>query len=448
MKNTKFLTSFFFFFGFTAIINGQTLIFNVKDYGAKGDNKTNDYAAIMKAYDAVNAKGKGEIYFPKGTYYIDEFNSDEKRVPDMVLQNLSYLAIRGDAGSIISVKGDFHRPVTKITPTKKYKKSDTYAICPIYIKNSTNVTIENIEIRGNVQSTTRDSDVTESGGRLLSFESSTKVKLNNLYIHHAQMDGIGFISSKKVPNSDFLIQNVIVSNCARQGSTIGSLINARFENCVFKNTGITDGAYGAHNPKAGIDIEPNWSESKVLNLTFDKCIFENNLGGALRISHPFTTENITFNNCTMTAAESGGKYMIIVSAKNVVFNNCTIDCKEKNIYPVWNKPNVSGVFLNCYIKSKSSAFIAVNNDLSRNVIIKNCTIEYTGNKVLKTFFPYLKMNNLVFQDNKIIIPSQYYRVNGPTSLIQNAKLVSGNTFVSNGKIVIPPASFSGSNESR
>lgn len=422
----------------------KDLVINVRDYGAKGDGISNDYQAILKVYTAINANGRGEIYFPKGVYYINEFNSPGKPVPDMILQNLSYLKISGDIGTVISVKGDFNRIVTFLTPRKQFKKSDYYAICPIYIKNSSNVTINNLEIRGNVQSTTRDSNVVETGGRLLSLESSKNVTLSDLYIHHAQMDGIAFISTKGIPNADFLIKNVVVSNCARQGSTIGCLLDSKFENCVFKNTGITEGSYGAHDPKAGIDIEPNWPESKVSNITFDSCVFQNNLGGALRISHPTTTQNITFNNCTMTAKEGTGKYMIIVNAINVVFNNCNIDCKDKNIYPVFNKAGVSSVFNNCYIKSSSSAFIAVDSDLSKNVVIENCTLEYTGMKTLTSFFPHLRMNNLVFQNNKILLPSQYFKAKGPSSIIENAKKVSGNIFMSNGKTISPPASFSGS----
>ena len=49
----------------------QTLadgIFNVKDYGAKGDGKTLDHIAINKAIDAAVAKGGGQVLLPAGTY--------------------------------------------------------------------------------------------------------------------------------------------------------------------------------------------------------------------------------------------------------------------------------------------------------------------------------------------------------------------------------------------
>lgn len=48
-----------------------TAVFNVKDYGAKGDGSTNDAAAINKAIKAANAaSGGGTVEFPAATYVV------------------------------------------------------------------------------------------------------------------------------------------------------------------------------------------------------------------------------------------------------------------------------------------------------------------------------------------------------------------------------------------
>ncbi len=48
----------------------STAQFNVRDYGAKGDNATKDTAAFQKALDACQAAGGGEVVVPAGNYLI------------------------------------------------------------------------------------------------------------------------------------------------------------------------------------------------------------------------------------------------------------------------------------------------------------------------------------------------------------------------------------------
>ncbi len=48
-------------------------VFNVREFGAKGDGATDDTAAIQEAIDRVRRQG-GEVYFPVGTYSISSLN--------------------------------------------------------------------------------------------------------------------------------------------------------------------------------------------------------------------------------------------------------------------------------------------------------------------------------------------------------------------------------------
>jgi len=49
-------------------------VFNVMDYGAKGDGKTLDTKAITSAIAAVASASGGTVYFPKGQYLTSPFN--------------------------------------------------------------------------------------------------------------------------------------------------------------------------------------------------------------------------------------------------------------------------------------------------------------------------------------------------------------------------------------
>jgi hypothetical protein len=46
-------------------------VFNVLDYGAKGDGVTDDYAALLRCFTAASA-AKGQVWIPKGTYILSQ----------------------------------------------------------------------------------------------------------------------------------------------------------------------------------------------------------------------------------------------------------------------------------------------------------------------------------------------------------------------------------------
>ena len=50
----------------------QNRVWNVKDFGAAGDGKTDDYAALCRAVDTVLGAGGGTVYFPEGTYRLSQ----------------------------------------------------------------------------------------------------------------------------------------------------------------------------------------------------------------------------------------------------------------------------------------------------------------------------------------------------------------------------------------
>ena len=53
-------------------MDAENNIWNVKDFGAVGTGRTDDYTALQRAVNTVLRKGGGTIYFPAGTYTISQ----------------------------------------------------------------------------------------------------------------------------------------------------------------------------------------------------------------------------------------------------------------------------------------------------------------------------------------------------------------------------------------
>lgn len=459
-----------------AVVFAQYKTVNVKSYGAKGDGKSNDYPALKKAVAQINAQKGGVLYFPPGTYYLDVYHQPKKSnrpedraaeatktipakpvdvkkgnptaptastppetnldVTDLEFKYCDGLGIYGDKATI-AVKGNIHRKVTRTN--KNHTFSSIMAITPIKLSYCKNVTIEGLTLDGNVDQMSKDKKVNESGGHLLFINRSENVKLKKLYIHHAQTDGIYIRNHSKNVTGE----NVVSSNNARQGMSIIQLEKGVFNNCKFINTGITGGKYGRHAPSGGVDIEPNRQTERVVDIQFNNCTFANNRGPQFLVSHPATSSQIVLRSCKFLADEKSNRLGVLVNAKDVLFEDCHFELGKANIYPA-RKPGTSSVFRNCVIRSSSSGFIAVNKGTERSVVIDRCTLEYTGKTRISSYFPYINMKNMVFTNNTIKVPSQYYKASGVSGMVMNSKKVSGNKYQSNGRVVPRQMSVKGS----
>jgi hypothetical protein len=85
-------------------------VFNVKDFGAKGDNSTDDSAAIQTAIDYLNQTSSGDrtIYFPAGTYLLG--TSSIRLNPDYsngAHHNGLGIILRGAGRDVTILKGNY-----------------------------------------------------------------------------------------------------------------------------------------------------------------------------------------------------------------------------------------------------------------------------------------------------------------------------------------------------
>ncbi len=57
-----------------SVVTQSFIYYNVKSYGALGDNSTNNTTFIQNAINAVYTAGGGKLYFPSGTYKNKQIN--------------------------------------------------------------------------------------------------------------------------------------------------------------------------------------------------------------------------------------------------------------------------------------------------------------------------------------------------------------------------------------
>jgi hypothetical protein len=102
---------------------------------------------------------------------------------------------------------------------------------------------------------------------------------------------------------DVTLRDCICLDHHRQGLSVISAQNLLVENCVFSGTQGTA-------PQAGIDLEPNAPEERLVNCIFRNCVLENNAGsGILIYLKPLTGESepisIRFENCLSRMGSAG-----------------------------------------------------------------------------------------------------------------------------------------------
>jgi len=306
-------------------------IYNVLDFGAKGDGKTLDSPSINKAIEAAAAKGGGQIYFPSGTYlsvtirlrsnislYLEEgatilaaSTSDGYKYdppePNVWGDSLQYQdfghshwqnsLIWGEKLENISILGPgliWGKGLVRgqnNAPEGSGNKSISLKWCRnvilrdfsilmggwfgILATGVDNLTIDNLKI-----DTNRDG---------MDIDCCVNVRISNCFVNSPRDDGICLKSSfgLGVPRAT---ENVTITNCQVSGYTEGSMLDGTFKR--------NEQAAGGNGPTGRIKFGTE-SNGGFKNITISNCVFDFCRGLALESVDGALLEDVTITNLTM-----------------------------------------------------------------------------------------------------------------------------------------------------
>lgn len=208
------------------------LIFNVRDYGARGDGSTLDTAAIQKALDAAYAAGGGTVYIPPGTYIVHSMSGIAS---DGALQIRSGVTLMGDgmgASSLRVMDGENHK-ITGIvrTPSGEVTK---------------NVVIRDLTIDGNHQNNDGEID-----GFFCGVTPGSTLYDENILVERVEIMNVSRYGFDPHEQTRFL---TIKDSVAHDNLGDGFTIDFCFDTVLENNVAYSNGRYGFNIVTSSHDI--------------------------------------------------------------------------------------------------------------------------------------------------------------------------------------------------
>jgi len=320
--------------GFPAHTPGQVFptapadpVYNIKNYGAKGDGKTIDGDAINNAISAAAKAGGGTVYFPAGNYlsytihlqnnislYIDQGASLIAAAPvnktgydrpepnefdkyqDFGHSHWKNSLIYGEGLHDISILGPgliWGKDLTRSTNVPEGGGNKTIAL-----KLCHNVTIRDVSIlhgghfailATGVDNLNIDGLKVDTDRDGFDIDCCKNVRVSNCTVNSPFDDGICLKSSFGLGYAK-ATENVTVTNCQVSGYDEGTLLDGTFKRSYKKySDGTTTGRI-----KMGTE-----SNGGFKNVTISNCLFDYSRGLALETVDGGLLEDVTITNITM-----------------------------------------------------------------------------------------------------------------------------------------------------
>jgi polygalacturonase len=320
------------FAGPCAAARPENGVFNVRDFGAKGDGRTVDTPAINKAIDAASAFGGGTVRIPGGTYlcatirlkshvglYLDhgatieaasekvaafddpEPNEWSDKYQDFGHSHWRNSMIWGDGLEDVAIEGPGlinGKGLTRSSPRGGAGLPKGVGNKAIGLKNCHHVTIRDVSIlhgghfailATGVDDLTIDNVKIDTFRDGMDIDACRNVRISNCHVNSPWDDGICLKSSFALGKARDTA-NVLITNSMVTGYDEGSYLDGTYERGIR--------AQHQNIPTGRIKLGTE-SSGGFKNITISNCVFEFSRGLALEAVDGGSIEDVSISNITM-----------------------------------------------------------------------------------------------------------------------------------------------------
>lgn len=304
-------------------------------FGAKGDGKADDTAAIQAALDSSSC-----VYIPDGTYLIDATFSGFGHSAEGGIFPRSNQTIILSPNAVLKAKENLN---------------GFYNIVNI-------VSVENVYIKGGkiqgIKTTPTTANYGSEFGSGVNIIGSKNITVEQMEVFDCWGDSVGVSYQGQINSSNIQIYNCVFHDSRRQGVSVVGVSDLVIRDCEIYNIAGTA-------PQFGIDIEPDGEYGIAENIVIDSCSIHDNAVGSIVIADVDNRiANVKVINCFVnnnfvcyagenTTLENNIFAHFYLGAKDVSISNCDIEV----VIPTGG----SGIFNNCRIKSETASGLIVTD---------------------------------------------------------------------------------------
>jgi hypothetical protein len=388
-------------------------VFNVKAYGAKGDDFTDDTAAIQSAITACQVAFGGIVFFPSGTYRTTGIVVTSEKV---ALQGTPQSQIMGTSANQWVIQFDASNIPPPPHPPLAFRnqlttlimghvnQSQTPSVGAVRLLNQSHFLINDVSIYGSAElsampysgfylENARNGTVTNSFvgpvlGNGVTIARSGNVNLSNVFVgsaglsgfvidavdglwannlHAYQNSGFGFYIYDSITTDSFPNQNQFFT--ASDGDTSGlnnwlitSVRRLTLDHCwAGSNIDIDQGTWASGFYFAGTI---NGGRSSVTDVVMTGCWAVWNNKNGIEIAD---AQNLSVVNCEVLGnARSGADDGIVLRGQSsnirLIGNRCRDDHAEAiPAFPATQQAGIS-------VRDASDSVLAINNDVQGNIL--------------------------------------------------------------------------------